>query len=284
MGFIRLCGRNAAIRHRSSRQTIVICLVALLICLIGLAGCGSSSNNAANNTGSNSGSNTGSGSNSGSNTGSGSNSGSNTGSGSNSGTSGCFVTSFVHRGRKSLAAKLPVLTSAARPAAFEPPIPDDVIFNDVRPPGDDLQTQTNWADLGIQKAESNPIELPQASQEATKENLQTESNAVVFTEEDTLVTDDYNSDDASYGVEICNAIARLQNSISNLDNVQLVVNDLQQWAASNNTPSLNDLAKVVQDATNQFNKAFGQCINDLDVTSWILDRIQHLFCLSAPSG
>jgi hypothetical protein len=93
-----------------------------------------------------------------------------------------------------------------------------------------------------------------------------------------LLDDDRNSGDASYGVEICTAIETVHNSISKLDNLNQVVAYLQQLSSSNGTQSSNDIASVINDAAQQFEQAFGQCSDDLNVTEWMLEVIQNLFC------
>lgn len=160
---------------------------------------------------------------------------------------------------------------------FLPPEPHP-IDDFSRPLETDLGQQHDWANQGVQNADSNPIDLPQGSLEPTQANLQSESNAVVYKEELTLLTDDYNSVDSSYGAEICDAIGKVQSSLSNLNDLNQVVNYLQQLASSNGTQAPNDLASTIQDATQQFEQTFGQCINDLSVPQWILEEIQKLFC------
>jgi hypothetical protein len=255
VGIIRLCSKRVAIGRRSGGRTILIYGAAALLCLIWLAGCGSSSSNSDYNAG---------------------------GSDNNAGnvnappSSGCFLTGLVRPGHKSRSAKQLVLASALVPMPIVPvehPIDD---FS--RPTETDLGQQHDWANEGVQNANSDRIELPQGSLDATQANLQSESNAVAYKEELTLLTDDADSQDPSYGAEICDAIERVQSAISNLNDLNQVINYLQQLASNNNTQAPNDLANVIQDGTQQFEQAFGQCINDLSVPQWVLEQIQTLFC------
>jgi hypothetical protein len=161
--------------------------------------------------------------------------------------------------------------------AIVPPEPHP-IEDYSRPTETDLGEQHDWANQGVQNADSNAVELPQGSLDATQANLQSESNAVAYKEELTLLSDDYNSQDADYGSEICDAIKSVQSSLSNLNDLNQDVGYLQQLASNNGAQAPNDLASVIEDATRQFEQTFGQCIDDLGVPQWVLEEIQALFC------
>ena len=272
MGVIKFCRGNTGIQLRSDGQTILIITAALLVCLTGLAGCGSSGN-AEFNAGVNAGNG---------NPGSGSSPGSDSSPGSG-GPSGCFSTAFMRPAHRSHPANQPDLASA-RLASFEAPLPiiprPESNFDEVRPAGEDLQRQTDWAHNGLDYEQSHPVEMP-ASLPATQENLQIEANAVIRTEETTLITDDLNalnSGDSGYAAEICRAIAGLDRYISNLNDLNQVVTYLQQLASYDNSQAPNDLAGVAQDTFNKFEQVFGPCVADLNSTQWIIQFFQSLFC------
>lgn len=256
----RCYGRKAALRRRSGGQTILASAFALLLCLIGLAGCSSSSSD---NSSSSSDNNSGSAS-------------------AGASASGCFLTGSVRPSHKSPTARQPVLASA-RLASYEAPLPviiphADYNFDEVRPAGQDEQQQTDWAHQGLDYAQSHPQEMP-VTVEPTQENLLTVANAVKSKEETTLLTDDLNSGDmAGYGAEICRAIAAVDSAITNLNDVSQVVSYLQQLATSDNSQAPNDMAGVVQDNYNQFANVFESCVNDISSTQWILQELQKVFC------
>jgi hypothetical protein len=247
-------GKKAILRRRSGGQTILAGPLVLLLCLIGLAGCVSSSSSSNSDSGS-------------------------TIAGAQP--SGCFLSSIMRPNRKSPTAKHPVLASA-RLVSYEVPLPiiprPEYNFDEVRPAGEDEQRQADWADRGLEYERSHSGEMA-GSLSSTQENLLAESDAITSREETALFTDDLNSGDvAGYGAEICRAIAGLDTFISNLNDLNQVVSYLQQLAANDGSQAPNDLASVVEDSFNQFEQAFGSCINDLNSTQWIIQTIQTVFC------
>lgn len=263
----RRYGRKAAARRRSGGQTILVSAFALLLCLIGIAGCSSSSPD--NSTSGSSDNNSGSAS-------------------AEASPSGCFLTGSVRPSHKSHTAGQSVLASA-RLASYEAPLPviiphTDYNFDEVRPAGQDEQQQTDWAQQGLDYAQSHPQEMP-GTLEPTQDNLRMVANAVKSREETTLLTDDLNSGDmAGYGAEICRAIAAVDSAITNLNDVGQVVSYLQQLATSDNSQAPNDLAGVVQDSYNQFANDFESCVNDISSTQWIFQELQNVFCPGKLSG
>ena len=262
----RRYGRKAAARRRSGGQTILVSAYALLLCLIGIAGCSSSPGNNASSGSDN-----------------------NAGNASPAASpSGCFLTGSVRPGHKSRIAGQPVLASA-RLASYEAPLPvivphADYNFDEVRPAGQDEQQQTDWAHQGLDYAQSHPQEMP-GTLEPTKANLQIVASAVKSREESTLLTDDLGSGDmAGYGAEICRAIALVDHAITNLNDVNQVVSYLQQLATNDNSQAPNDLAGVVQDTYNQFANDFESCVSDISSTQWIFQELQSVFCPGELSG
>jgi hypothetical protein len=182
--------------------------------------------------------------------------------------------------------KRPVLVSALSPIYVPVPEPD-VNIDYARPAGENPEEQRSWADNGMQNVDSISAVLG-SSLTLTKANLQQESDAVVRTEVGSLLTDELNhleSRDASYGAEICSAIKGVYSFVRNLDDLNQVVSYLNNLASS--YPSYGqpsgDLVTVIQDATTQYQNAFGSCVDQLNpsVTKWILQVISNLFCPSA---
>jgi len=244
---------------RSGGLTFLIRAVVLFLCLIGLAGCPSSS----------------------STTSAGGSGSAVAASGSPSSSSGCFL-SVYGRQPASRRAKQTVLTAAQFPDPFVPD-PDIDIVDNPRPLDGDQQDEESWADEGESTAQKIP--LAQGFQAATKANLQSESNGVVAKEVTTLLEDDLDSLDSGepdYGQDMCSSIEDLYNQFGDaldyLDNLNDVVNYLNNLAAPNGTTAPSDLATVIEDATTQFQHAFGDCVDNLDTIKWIVDQIHYIFC------
>jgi hypothetical protein len=243
MGFTRRCGRNPAIRRRSSGQAILVCAAALLLCLIGLDGCGSSS-------------------------------GGGSASGTASASSTCSASSFVRRDHKSPTGTLPVLLSVRIPG-LDIPVPD-VNLGAEGDPDDSLQEAHNLAQDGDSALESPDNDPLQGSVQDTQENIDQEATGVGLTEEiDLLVDEDTSGLDASdFGQEVCNAVGAVKASLSNLDTVTQIYAILNQQP----TKGSADVASVVQNAVQSFTHAFGACFDTLSVAKQMVEDIEDLFC------
>jgi hypothetical protein len=249
MKFIRLRGENPAIRPRLSGQTILVCAVALLLGLIGLAGCGSSSGNSPSN-------------------------GVNAAAGSPS--PSCAQSSFVRRGHKSLAAGLPVLVSA-QITGDDIPVPDFSSIDEGVPSADlsplDARNAAGNAQTDLN---SPPDELFQGYVQETEGNLQEEANGVGLTEEAALLTDYANSGESAsdFGQAVCNMVGYLKSIFSSLENVSQIDSYLQQQG----TQTSNDVESGVDTAVKYFTQVFGPCIDSLSVAEWMLEDIDSFWC------
>jgi hypothetical protein len=241
----------------------IIRAVVLFLCVIGLAGCPSTSTSEAGGT----------------------SGGTVTASGSPTSSSGCFLSAYTRPAGKPGPPNQAVLTAAQFPAGFEPdlPEPDIPIVDAPRPLDGDQQDEENWADDGESTAKNVP--LTEGVQAATKANLQTESNGVVGREVSTLLTDDLDSlasGDPGYGADVCSSVEDLYtqfgDAMDNLDNLNQIVGYLNNLAAPNGTSAPSDLATVIEDATTQFQDAFGGCVDNFDTIKWIVDQIHYIFC------
>jgi hypothetical protein len=253
MTLIRLDEPNAAIRRRPSGHTILIGATALLAGLTGLAGCSSSPPSS-----------------------------------SPSSSPSCTTSGFLHRSGNSPAGQRPALVAALVPM---PVIPDPKIDIDEPRPAEQPdqseqeqeQEQDHWADGLINKAEASPLSLPSNSLPETAENLQEESDAVAYREDETLLMDDVNSDPVTFGEDVCMKIHALSENVENLDNLGQVILYLQPPLTSV-TPAAKALAGVIRDANNQVALVFGACDQNLEVTKWLLKALESLFCTNVPSG
>jgi hypothetical protein len=244
MALMRL-GSRTAIQRWPGGLTTFVCAAALLVGLAGLPGCGSPP---AQNVSQSS---------------------------SPSSSPSCQTSGFMHRSGHLRAGQPPALAAALVPM----PIPDPDINLDVPRPEQE-QDQEQWADNGLDNADDNPEQLVGNSAPDSGDNLQQESDAVAEREEVTLWEDDL-TDPETFGEDVCRDIENLNKSGENLDNVSQVCSYLQQQ--SNNEKASNAVCGVIQDANNQFDDAFGAC-NGLQVTEWLLDTLDQLFCTNVPSG
>ena len=249
MKFIRLRGENPAIRPHLSGRTILVCAVALLLCLIGLAGCGSSSGNPPSND-------------------------VNAAAGSPS--PSCAQSSFVHPGHKSPAAGRPVLVSA-QIAGYDIPVPDFSSIDEGVPPADLSPLDARNAVGNARTDLNSPLdELFQGYVQDTEGNLQEEANGVGLTEEAALLTDYANSGESAsdFGQAVCNMVGYLKSIFSSLDNVSQIDSYLQQQG----TQTSNDVESAVNTAVQYFTHVFGPCIDSLGVAEWMLEDIESFWC------
>jgi hypothetical protein len=255
MALIGLGGRKAA--RRPGGHTIVICAAGLLAVLAGLSACGGSSPSSAQNGPPSS---------------------------SPSSSPSCTTSAFMPGSGHSRAAQPAALAAALVPMPVIVPEPD--INLDVPRPADQAdptqqeQAQEQWANNGLDKANSNPESLLGNSAPIDADSLQQESDAVSEREDVTLWTDDLSSPD-TFGTDVCQDIQGLRTGVEDLDNVNQDCSYLQQQ--SDDTAASNAVCGVIGDASDQFDQAFGSC-NGIEVTKWLLDALSKLFCLNVGSG
>jgi hypothetical protein len=195
---------------------------------------------------------------------------------SSSPTPGCFA-SYVERGAPVPAAGIsPRLTAARAAGAFVPP--PDFAIEDPLPEGDSLSQQHDWASEGVQKADENPIRPPQDTQQHTQQELQGESDVVVFIAEEGLLKDYRDSSDPDYGAKLCSAIKTASNYLSTLSGTLNDANTVASYVRLLGTQPSNELASALSTAAGQFQQAFGTCSDNLDVAQWLLDLLSGLFC------
>jgi len=181
MGFIGRSGSSRQLRRRLSGRAILACAVALLLCLFGLVGCGSSSS-------------------------------SNGTSRSPLPSSSRAASSFVRD--SSPTAKQPVLISAQIKGFYVPP--PDVDLAEEGDPDDSLQEAETLAGDGqsaLKSSDNDPFDgLVRESQAA----IDREATGVGLTEEVNLLTDERESglDASDFGQEVCNAIGAVKGSLS----------------------------------------------------------------------
>jgi hypothetical protein len=251
MGFIRPCGRSSGQRRRSSGQTIAVCAAALLLCLIGLDGCGSSS----------------------SAPGAGGASGGSVASGGASPSSTCSTSGFVQRSHRSPPSRRPVLVSAES-AIYDIPAPS-VDLRDYGDPDDSLQDANDLAGDGnsaLHSADNDPFQSPVSDDQ---ENIKQEATGVGLTEEVNLLTDEGQSglDASDFGQEVCNAISSVAPVLKTLDNLETLYQDLDMG-----TTGSTDVIAVVKDGVLQFTQAFGSCFDTLSAAETIVEDLEDLFC------
>ncbi len=322
MAVIRLCRGKAPGQRRSGGRTILISTAALLVCLIGLAGCGSSSNN---NAGVNSGNNIGSGSPGSGSPGSGSpgsgspgsgspgsgspgsgspgsgsgspgsgSPGSGSGSpgsgspGSGSGSPGCFTSAFVHPGPKSPKAPKTVLAAAQLPS---PVIPDPDVYIDSERQAD--ENQQDWANKGIDNARSVIAEYQQQGNLGpTEQHLQTESKVVVAQEDSTLFKEDLDAlgSDPSFSDQICSALSSLESNVTSyttaLDHLNKALTYLNSIEFTNGTQAPSTL--VPKDLANVIQDTYNEFQQTIGSCMDTLDTtqwiIQQIQKLFCPAG
>ncbi len=246
MRSIRRCGGKPATRYLSSGQTILVCAVALLLCLIGLDGCGTSSSSPNNNVTS----------------------------GSASPSSSCSASSFVRQDHKSPTANLPVLVSALNPSVDIPP--PDVNLAEEGDPDDSLQeaqTLAGYGDTALNSPDNDPF---QSLVQDNQADIDQEATGVGLTEEVNLLTDEGQSglDAPDFGQEVCNAVGAVEDSLSTLENVAQVSAILNQQG----TTGSNDVKNVIQNGVQLFTQAFGSCFDLLTVAEQIAKDIEDLYC------
>jgi hypothetical protein len=181
MDFIGRGGSIPLLRRRLGSRAILVCAVALLLCLFGLVGCGSSSS-------------------------------SNGTSGGALPSSSRAASSFV-RGNSPTAKQL-VLVSAQIEGLYVPP--PDVDLAEEGDPDDSLQEARTLAGDGqraLRSSDNDPFDSLVRESQAT---IDREATGVGLTEEVKLLTDERKSglDASDFGQEICNAIGAVKGSLS----------------------------------------------------------------------
>ena len=195
---------------------------------------------------------------------------------SSSPTPGCFV-SYVERGAPVPAAGISPRLTAARAADFEIPPPDFAI-EDPLPEGDSQSEQHDWASEGVQNAEDDPVSAPQDTQQHTQQELQGESDWVVFSAEAGLLTDYRDSSDPDYRAKLCSAIESASNYASKLSGILNDASTVASYLVLLGTQPSNELARALSTAAGQFQQALGTCSDNLDVAQWLLDVLSAFFC------
>jgi hypothetical protein len=246
MGFTKACGRNPAIRLRSSGQTILVCAIALLPCLIGLAGCGSSPGSQQSNVAS----------------------------GSGSPSSSCSGSSFVRGDHKSPSTSLPVLVSAQTASVDTPP--PDVNLHEDGDPDDSVQEANTLATDGNTALDSPGNEPFQSLVQDNQADIDQEATGAGLTEEVKLLTDEGVSglDASDFGQEVCNAVSAIKGSLGSLENTAQIYAILKQQ----DTTGSNDVMNVLENGVQLFTQALGQCFDTLSVAEQIADDIEDLYC------
>lgn len=203
MGFISRSSRIPVLRRRLSGRPILVCAAALLSCLFGLAGCGSSSS-------------------------------SNVTSGSALASSTRAASSFV-RG-KSPTAQQPVLVSA-QIEGFDIP-PPDVDLAEEGDPDVSLQEAKTLAgdgDRALKSSDNDPFDSLVRESQGT---IDREATGVGLIEEVNLLTDERESglDASDFGQEVCNALGAVKGSLSIAQ--MYVILDQQRTRGSNDVESV----------------------------------------------
>lgn len=255
MSLLRICGCKPAGRG------ILAIAAALIVCLAMLTGCGSTGGGSAGDGSAGGGSG---------------GSGAGGTSDSSSPTPGCFA-SYVERGALVPAAGITPRLTAARAAAPEIPAPDFSI-EDPLPEGDSQSEQHEWASEGVQNAEDNPVSPPQGTQQDTQQELQGESDVVVFVGEEALLKDYRDSSDPDYRAELCSAIETASSYASKLSGTLNDASTVASYVQQLGTQPANELASVLSTAAGPFQQAFGSCSDSLDVAQWLLDVLSGFFC------
>jgi hypothetical protein len=165
------------------------------------------------------------------------------------------------------------------------PLPEENF--DTRPYGENLEDQRTWADAETRKASSISAVLGD-NLPPTATYLQQESDAVAGRELGALFADELHYlqyGDGGYATRLCTVIGGINKSFSVVDNVNQVIEYLDSVAAQypQYAQPSSRLAAIISDAVGLYQKAFGNCIDQLrpPVAIWILEVISRVFC---PAG
>jgi hypothetical protein len=246
MGFIRCGGKDSAIRRRSRAQTIAVCSAVLLLCLVGLNGCESSSSSPETSATS----------------------------GNASPSSSCSSSSFVRGDHKWPMTKLPVLVSAQIAGVDIPP--PDVNLSEDGDPDESLQEAHDIAvdgNMALSSPDNDPFQSLVSDDQA---DIDQEATGVGLEEEVHLLTDEGKSglDASDFGQEVCNAVGSAKDAFSTLDNVNQIYTLLNQQG----TTGSHDVNNVLLNGVQLFAQALGPCFDTLGVAEQILEDIEDLYC------
>jgi hypothetical protein len=183
----------------------------------------------------------------------------------------------VHRDHKSLTAGQPVLASAR---LLSPDVPDPDVGIDSEYKAD--TDEQNWADHGINKANSVLFAKPQQDGlQVNEADLHYESDRVVA-QEDITIFEDYTDDlssDPDFRDQLCKVLADADFLINilnyNPDDPTQVDDYLLKQSSD---PAAKAVEGVLDSTRGLFQQTFPQCTSNLDTTKWIIEQLRKLWC------